>query len=288
MANHFTSKKIAMNTSFHNWLQEQIAAGRITRGGFTISNANAAPVLHSLLSQFSTFTPDSTGLLGENTRVRPKDFRLGVMHSTTEARGPESIAEQKISAYYRNGGNRNLVLLGSNSPVAKIHSYQVPLTATQGDGLGKTDILGMTAEGLPVVIELKVSRGKYSESMGKLLGPILQGLAYSLTLRYFWTHSGCFREEWTAIAEDRDLPVSLENHTTPIVVAADREFWNCGRAWSSCPWSHFLLLSRKLEEGDMPLYVARFESPENPELEFAKFDHLEGSESGKKSPGWPV
>ena len=110
--------------------------------------------------------------------------------------------------------------LASDVPFRRLISYQVMLRdANSNRGWGEIDLLGATAQNLPVVIELK---SKFSEPV---LGAIVEAVAYGVAVRKAW-NSGELRKQWETRLGTRDLPPSLD--TCELVVAATTDCW---RRW---------------------------------------------------------
>ena len=141
---------------------------------------------------------------------------------------------------------------------------------------------------MPVVFELKYS--KFSSGVNRLLGPIIQGFAYSLTLRYYWEENrkeeGGIRSEWES-AFQTSTPESLRDSETPIVITANSEFWEAGQTWSHLPWSRFLEIADNLARVGLPLYAAKFQDLENPDLSIFPFHRLHGDDTGSAPIRWP-
>ncbi|HWL07316.1 MAG TPA: hypothetical protein VNQ76_02775 [Planctomicrobium sp.] len=164
-------------------------------------------------------------------QVRSGNFRLSrspnqQMHETSRERRLEAAMLQRWTPpglWPLPGGWNRLV------------AFQVPLYAQQERGQwGSIDLLGATADGLPVVVELKKSPasgpdGRTSRSETPLR-IVLEGAAYAIALRKNWNQRW-FREEWiTRLRELKvddlileRLPESLT--TVPIVGAAPASYW---------------------------------------------------------------
>lgn len=273
-----------MNTLFYQWINEQFPKGS---KGFKVNAANAAVWIESLTKGLPDFVPRSTGLVGGGFKSRREGFKLGdYSHGKHEVSRSEDLAQIGILQLYRDkefcGTERSAFL-------TSIHSYQVPVAAKQGDKRGKVDLLGTTNEGLPAVVELKCLGDTTNRSVGGLLGPIIQGLAYALTIRHYWASPSCeFKKEWHELEPDYFLPETLEDRTTPIIVAANRNFWESSSTWSKCPWSLFKNLAMALAKVNLPLYAALFESADRPDLEFVRFETLIEPEGKANRLGWPV
>ncbi len=270
-----------MNTAFYEWTKKRFPNGT---KGFSVRAADAAERIESLTNGIRNpdFVLNSTGLIGGETPIRRNEFKLrDYLHGTHEVSRAEDRAQIGILHRYR---ERELCGTAKSAHLKSIHSFQVPIAAKQGDQRGKIDLLGTADKELPAVIELKCLDGKGSRSVGDLLGPIIQGLAYALTIRYYLACSDGFQLEWAAANPGFRLPDRLEDMPSPIIVAADRSFWESSAEWNWCPWSRFEQLAQALEDAGLPLFAARFESPDEPEpeLEFIPFTKLEGDNKGTK------
>lgn len=115
----------------------------------------------------------------------------------------------------------------------RIVSYQVPLRATrrdhEGKGWGCVDLLALSAEGLPVIIEIK--REGAGDTPAKML---VQAAAYAIALRAAWTRG--FRSEWAKIAtgaglDSARLPNNLDR--LELVCGAPTAFWKRWRRGES-------------------------------------------------------
>jgi hypothetical protein len=275
--------KTEKNT-FYQWIHERFPNGT---KGFKVNAENAADWIDSLTKELPGFIQGSTGLIGDQKTFRKDEFKLrDYSHGTHEVSRPEDLAQIAILKRY---WDKEFCGTEKSAFLRSIHSYQVPVAAKQGDKLGKVDLLGSTDEGLPAVIELKCLDGKGRRSVGGLLGPIIQGLAYALTIRHYWDSPSCgFRDEWSTLVPGTMLPPTLDGRSTPIIVAADSSFWDSPSRWSRCPWPLFVNLAEALEKAKLPLFAARFEPGKKPILEFAKFADLKGWEDGTKPLGWPT
>ena len=87
-----------------------------------------------------------------------------------------------------------------------ILSYQLPLYGRQkSGGWGKIDLLGISPEKVPVIIEVKAEKSKESP-----LAVVLEAVRYGIALRELWTCG--LREQWAnalqAFDEDAIRPES--------------------------------------------------------------------------------
>lgn len=104
----------------------------------------------------------------------------------------------------------------------RILTYQVPLKETHDDqGWGKIDLLAVSHQGLPVVLELKQEGA--DDVPAKLL---VQAAAYALALQKAW-RAGVLASQWTrAIAPyGFKLELSPELGVVPLVCLAPAGYW---------------------------------------------------------------
>ena len=102
-------------------------------------------------------------------------------------------------------------------PFRKIVSYQVMLRDTNKNrGWGEIDLLGTTAENIPVAIELKIKPSEY------LLRAIVEVLAYGVAIRKAWNGiDGCsLCSQWASVVGKIDSLVDL-----PLAVVAPASYW---------------------------------------------------------------
>jgi len=102
-------------------------------------------------------------------------------------------------------------------PFRKVLSYQVMLRNTNEDsGWGELDLLGATAENVPVAIELKIKPSEY------LLRAIVEVLAYGVAIRKAWSGiDGCpLCSQWASVVGKIDSLVDL-----PLAVVAPASYW---------------------------------------------------------------
>jgi hypothetical protein len=107
--------------------------------------------------------------------------------------------------------------LDSRIPFRKVVSYQVMLRETnKNSGWGELDLLGATAENIPVAIELKINQSEY------LLRAIVEVLAYGVAIRKAWSGiDGCsLCSEWASVVGKIDSLVDL-----PLAVVAPASYW---------------------------------------------------------------
>ncbi|MFA7097269.1 MAG: hypothetical protein WC383_12430 [Gammaproteobacteria bacterium] len=107
--------------------------------------------------------------------------------------------------------------LDSRIPFRKVVSYQVMLRDTnKNSGWGELDLLGATAEKIPVAIELKNNPREY------LLRAIVEVLAYGVAIRKAWSGiDGCpLCSQWAGVVGKIDSLVDL-----PLAVVAPASYW---------------------------------------------------------------
>lgn len=106
----------------------------------------------------------------------------------------------------------------------RLVTYQVPLRNTQGDdGWGSVDLLGVSHQGLPVVIELK-RPGAHDVTPAEML---VQAAAYAVALRKAWAEG--FARQWYEIVSSRygfRAPPSIgASPVVHLVGAAPTDYW---------------------------------------------------------------
>lgn len=106
----------------------------------------------------------------------------------------------------------------------RLVTYQVPLRNTQGDdGWGAVDLLGVSHQGLPVVVELK-RPGAHDVTPAEML---VQAAAYAVALRKAWA-SG-FAQQWYELVSSkfgfRTPPSSGASPVVHLVGAAPPDYW---------------------------------------------------------------
>lgn len=110
--------------------------------------------------------------------------------------------------------------LSTPVPFRRIVSYQVMLRNTNADtGWGKVDLLGASAESLPVVIELKSKISEY------LLRAIVEGVAYAVAIKKAWSQDKPhnLRVQWEERLALGHLAETLT--AVAVVVAAPSACW---------------------------------------------------------------
>lgn len=120
-------------------------------------------------------------------------------------------------AIFRKWKRKNNAGLGPGVPFRKVVSYQVMLRETNKNvGWGELDLLGATAENIPVAIELKIYPSEY------LLRAIVEVLAYGVAIRKAWSGiDGCpLRSQWADVVGKIDRLVDL-----PLAVVAPASYW---------------------------------------------------------------
>jgi hypothetical protein len=136
----------------------------------------------------------------------------------------------------------------------------------QKSGWGYIDLLGVNAEGLPVVVELK--KGAQAQADGKTqstetpLRMILEAAAYAAALRRNWD---VFRRDWVDRLRELNVPESVISKvpgkldTVPLVAAAPASFWidwlpvtEKGMTVSPETWKWFKALLDEMRRAGLP------------------------------------
>jgi hypothetical protein len=140
----------------------------------------------------------------------------------------------------------------------RIVTYQLPLQDTRHDvGWGHIDLLGISYQGLPTVVELK-RPSAHNVTPAQIL---IQAAAYALALRNAWTDG--FAEQWNEAVSRRfgfTMPaVRGACPTIHLVGAAPTEYWQSWIGSSSKAlaviegsWSKLATLVAALAERGMP------------------------------------
>lgn len=146
-----------------------------------------------------------------------------------------------------------------------IQTYQMPLQGTRKDRRwGKIDLLGVTGDASPVVIELKQEGAKDT-----LLRMLVEGVAYACAIRKAW-NEGTLRAQWTVAMKSNGM---LQEHAevlakVPVLLLAPSDFWK--RAIGSPgahsngkvredAWPPFMHLVGKCADHGFPVYFLQFD-----------------------------
>jgi hypothetical protein len=148
---------------------------------------------------------------------------------------------------------------GSYAPWERLLSYQVSLQdhKTRERDWGEIDLLGVSKQNLPVIVELKAPAS--NESPAQML---VQATAYAVAIQKAWPT--CLREEWAeTLGVDRDsLPETLTS--CELVCAAPTEYWDKwvgdtprARTVSSDAWAAIAELRKSLAKSGYPSSFVR-------------------------------
>ena len=102
----------------------------------------------------------------------------------------------------------------------RLVTYQMPLQNSRADkAWGKVDLVGMSPEGLPVVVELKGDRSK-----DPVLKVMIQALAYGIAIQSAWPR---LRPHWLKATSHLRSPLQLPKELVrcPLVCAAPDDYW---------------------------------------------------------------
>lgn len=132
--------------------------------------------------------------------------------------------------------------------------FQVPLfNSLHKEGWGCIDLLGLTAHGEPVVIELKIG-----ESADTPLHALLEASTYTTALRRHWKQVAQELREFSS-AQNLSLTVSDEPQVWPIVLLAPPAYWQtCGKGATGnrdCVQAFRELCDRFGGEDDQPMPI---------------------------------
>jgi hypothetical protein len=106
---------------------------------------------------------------------------------------------------------------GGAAPWQRLLTYQVNLPNKRAaDDWGEIDLLGVSFQQLPVIVELKAPRS--TESPVQML---IQATAYAVALQKAW--ATCFRHEWDRSVTHGAVPLPEELRRCELVCAAPSE-----------------------------------------------------------------
>ncbi|SFJ58482.1 hypothetical protein [Planctomicrobium piriforme] len=150
----------------------------------------------------------------------------------------------------------------------RLVACQVPLfDQAVRAGWGYIDLLGVTAEGLPAVVELKKAPTALADGQTAATETpfrmVLEAAAYAVALRRNWE---IFRPEWIARLNTIGLPdsviaqVPLKLERVPLVAVAPASFWidwlpvtAKGQTVTDETWESFRLLMSEFEKENLPV-----------------------------------
>lgn len=150
-------------------------------------------------------------------------------------------------------------------------SYQVPLRQGQADKQRAADLIGVTPQGLPAVVELKKESGDVP------LWALAEAYGYALAIRKNWNaENGTFRRQWETFAPKtptEGLPEKLKS--IPVLIAAPEAYWlqrvGTGHKRESGElrreqWVAFHVLSQRLAAAGFPVTAVAFDVEYNSNL----------------------
>jgi hypothetical protein len=161
-----------------------------------------------------------------------------------------------------------------------IQTYQMPLQGTRGDKRwGKIDLVGVTSDALPVVIELKREDAKDS-----LLRMLVEGVAYACAVRKAWNEGG-LRAKWAVAMKKHGLHQEQKEilANVPVLLLAPSGFWK--RAIGSKgtrsngkvredAWPPFMKLVHKCSDHGFPIHFLEFKLEHAAEPDASKRLHV--------------
>lgn len=153
-----------------------------------------------------------------------------------------------------------------------IVSYQVPIRETNRDQAGKAiDLLGISNEGGPVVLELKI--GKSTETPLRML---VEALSYAVAVRKAWNEKGgALRKQWPATLKKINPEFQEYDDVlteVPVIGIAPVQYWKTcfgengprGRVEKDA-WKAFGVLVRACRKRGFPPYFVQFDEGEKDE-----------------------
>jgi hypothetical protein len=146
-----------------------------------------------------------------------------------------------------------------------IQTYQMPLQGTRKDKRwGKIDLVGVTSDASPVVIELKREDAKDT-----LLRMLVEGVAYACAIRKAWNEGG-LRAKWSVAMKKHGLHQEQTEilANVPVLLLAPSGFWkraigsegtrSNGKVQEDA-WPPFMRLVRKCDDHGFPIYFLEVE-----------------------------
>jgi hypothetical protein len=250
---------------------------------FTSPKTEYLPLLSVLAKPdgalFTRFINRKSGGLAPGV-YRTNEFKFGLQRDGTGLSLTVPAGGEQLMCY-RLWRHQPEFCLGHNGPNAAIHSYEVPLiknqTSIASDGRKikerSIDLLGSSSEGLPIIIEAKHSKQPNSTTaVSQLFAQFIQGLCYAVTLRYTWSQSPSFREEWSKLPTPNNLynevPDTLGE--VPIILAADPGYWAKTFHWGDKQehWNDLCTLIKVAHNAGYPIYVGLIGKPVSPNTQW--------------------
>lgn len=163
-----------------------------------------------------------------------------------------------------------------------IQAEQVPLKEYDSDkGWSEIDLLGVSPQLLPVVLELKIAHMKKDEEAKdeSPLRMLVEGLAYAIGVKRAW-NEGHFRTAWQEVVDPRvTMPKDLAE--VPIVGIAPNEYWDrrMGKAGrrgilSRQDWYALGKLVEGLAQKGFPVHFVQYQKGELSEDGLPRIDHI--------------
>jgi hypothetical protein len=163
-----------------------------------------------------------------------------------------------------------------------IQAEQVPLKEYDSDeGWSEIDLVGVSPQFLPVVLELKIAHMKKDEEANdeSPLRMLVEGLAYAIGVKRAW-NEGHFRTAWQEVVDPRaTMPKHLAE--VPIVGIAPNEYWDrrMGKAGrlgilSSQDWHALGKFVEDLAQKGFPVHFVQYQKGELGEDGLPRIDHI--------------
>jgi hypothetical protein len=150
-----------------------------------------------------------------------------------------------------------------------IQTYQMPLQQTREDnGWGRLDLVGVTADSMPVVIELK-----QEQSGDTPLRMLVEALAYACAFKKAW-NKGLLATEWKDAMKTRHIEFTITSpiEQIPVILLAPASFWKRKigapgkRSSGKVPeaaWSPFRRLASTCQDHGFPVTFTEFDTESN-------------------------
>jgi len=148
----------------------------------------------------------------------------------------------------------------------RLIAFQVPLFDQQKkDGWGYIDLVGVTPNGIPAIVELKKNPKSSPEGITKAsetpLRMVLEATAYAVAIRENWSNiKPQFEKRLKLLKIDKTIPDSLVKAKIPVVAAAPAAFWidwfpvtDKGESVKIKEWKAFQILLDQLSKHHYPV-----------------------------------
>lgn len=207
---------------------------------------------------------DATRILAPNRPGRRKKFKLSErLQQARPGNGKERQLEWDL---FNKWGPTSDGQDATHDFWKRIVSFQVPLYDNNlHDGWDKIDLVAVSRDGEPVIIELKKG-----DSQEKPLRPLLEAAGYAVALEKVWP---AFQKELQEMIDGIELSVKVnpEPENFRLVILAPGEYWRwlAKRPIDAATWGQFKALTESLGQSGFPVSYAQI-NPSNLEIDDIK------------------